>query len=336
MPEEPKGKEAEEQKHEGEVAPDEKEDQKGYDEAFAEAAKSDLTSPGQPEPLDKGEEDVPGEEQKKEELQKDKGLPEEDPGSKSNVDLVLEALEKSGASEEEIKTYKAHGGVQSMAKALRDTKSNHAKLFNQLSSIRNEQQKKDKEGQTDKDRAESVGYKLDDFKEKLKAYDPDMVDILTPVVESMERENHDLKERISQFENRSNAEKEEDLIRQQYERDVKPKVMEAHKDYDQILGTEDYWNWARLQSPALKTAALHSLDPDDIIMAVDNYKKFKSTPEAEEQKKKEEALKQKKLTDAQTLRGGRELTPAPSSKGDQDDYNAGFNEGAKAKAGAVY
>lgn len=54
---------------------------------------------------------------------------------------------------------------------------------------------------------------------------------------------------------------------------VKPKVLEVHPDFDEIVKNETYWQWIEKQRPALKFAGKDSGDPDDIIWAISEYKK---------------------------------------------------------------
>lgn len=68
-----------------------------------------------------------------------------------------------------------------------------------------------------------------------------------------------------------------------FEREVKPKILKVHPDFDTIVIIKNpdgsvalndaYIKWAEQQRPALRTAALQSSEPDDIIWALSEYKK---------------------------------------------------------------
>lgn len=72
-----------------------------------------------------------------------------------------------------------------------------------------------------------------------------------------------------------------------FEKHVKPKILKAHPDFDSIvlkkspdgklIPNDEFFQWAEKQRPALKFAAMESDNPDDIIWAISEYKKFKQT-----------------------------------------------------------
>lgn len=129
------------------------------------------------------------------------------------------------------------------------------------------------------------------------------------------------------------AEKARDASREVFEAVIKPKILAAHPDYDAVMLvandkgkmvlSDEYYDWAEKQSPALKFAALESGHPDDMIHAISEYKKHKGIANAPEQAKTNE-----KLINAQTLRGG--SSPFPVKVVDQSgDYDSGFTLATK-------
>lgn len=58
-----------------------------------------------------------------------------------------------------------------------------------------------------------------------------------------------------------------------FEKNVKPRILRAHPDFDVIMQDKAYWMWAESQSPELKRCAMDSGDASDIIWAISEYKK---------------------------------------------------------------
>jgi hypothetical protein len=75
---------------------------------------------------------------------------------------------------------------------------------------------------------------------------------------------------------------------------------------------------------------MYSLDPEDIIQAVTEYKKFKGSPEAEK-KKADDAAREKALKEnlSSTRGGGSDSgSRTAKTKADDADYDSAFEEAA--------
>ncbi|MBI4767790.1 MAG: hypothetical protein HY787_24875 [Deltaproteobacteria bacterium] len=86
-------------------------------------------------------------------------------------------------------------------------------------------------------------------------------------------------------ERRRQKEKEDEAIIQRKEgkkppsvfnEDLKPILIKAHPDYQEIIRTREYWEWLIKQSPALLVAGASSPDPQDMIWALSRYKEYRS------------------------------------------------------------
>lgn len=58
-----------------------------------------------------------------------------------------------------------------------------------------------------------------------------------------------------------------------FEKNVKPRILRVHPDFDEIMKSKTYWAWAEAQEPDLKRCAMDSPDAADIIWAINEYKK---------------------------------------------------------------
>lgn len=233
----------------------------------------------------------------------------------------------------------------SLEKALKDTKAWGTKLSEEKKALEEKLAAYEKgDGDITKEDVEEAKKKVDDAEADFKAkadslYEdyPELKAVLDPLLDSHKK----TVERLDALE-KEKAEDEESVkareIREHYDKNVKPKVLKVHSDFEEsIIFTRDkdgnqvpneaYFKWAEKQRPALKTAAMTSNDPEDIIWAVDEYKKYLASPEAEELRRTQEQERETKITNAQTLRAGATPPfPSGSTKKDKEDYEAGWNE----------
>lgn len=82
-----------------------------------------------------------------------------------------------------------------------------------------------------------------------------------------------------------NDEHERQQALEYFNANVKPKILKIHPDFDDIvlkktpdgklIANDEFFEWAEKQRPALRFAAMESNNPDDIIWAISEYKKFK-------------------------------------------------------------
>lgn len=114
---------------------------------------------------------------------------------------------------------------------------------------------------------------------------------------------------------------------EEFENTVVPKIRQLHPDYDPTkLGELGYFEWAEKQRPGMQFMALNSNDPEDIAEAYGAFKKSMASPEAQKLKKTEEQLKQKRMQDAMTLRGGGGLHQNGGKKVDPNDRDAAWDD----------
>lgn len=252
--------------------------------------------------------------------------------------LPEKAPDKAGEPEE---NKPAASDEDPKEKSLRDTKAwatrlsqENAELKRTIDAFRKGEATK----QDVKDAEKAVGdmrAKFDTAKEKFYGDYPESKDVIDPMFEMLFALEKDISELKSS--NAQNAEKKKHESAYEYfNTHVRPEVIKVHPDFDSIMTKEDagkkvsndeYFEWAERQRPALRFAAMESNDPDDIIEAVTEFKKFKASPDAEAFRQKQKKKIKDKITNTQTLRGGSMPFPAGSvKKGDPEDYNSGWNE----------
>ncbi|MCL5238639.1 MAG: hypothetical protein M1353_12510 [Nitrospirae bacterium] len=250
---------------------------------------------------------------------------------------------------------KTYGSVEAMEKAVKDSQAAVTRLAQEKSELQKKLDAHERGTATEKEVAEAKQAVrdaedalsgLDTVKEAVYADYPELKGVLDPIIE----QNRTLAKEVKALRVDKEAEAEQgkvNALRDHFNAKVKPEVLKVHADFDDILtvptgdgkraANEEYFKWAEDQRPSLRTAALESNDPQDIIWAVSEFKKFKGTPAAREIQNKEEKDKQNKLTNAQTLRGGSTGFPvSKGKKGDPDDYDSAWDEaGAKLKEQGV-
>ncbi len=243
--------------------------------------------------------------------------------------------EKAPEKEPEIKP-KGEPAEDLQEKALRDTKSWATRL-----AMENAEMKKiieafrqgDASSQDVKDAHHAVAKAqsdLDRAKEKVYEDYPELKELLDPM---LERSNV-LEKEISELKTVKTQAVEQDRHKEAldyFNAIVKPEVLKVHSDFDDILFktvegkrtvNDEYFQWAEKQSPAMKFAAMESSDPQDIVMAVGAFKKFKNSDAAASLRQAEERKKKEKLVNAMSLRGGGTPIPTGHKRGDPEDYDS--------------
>jgi len=240
-----------------------------------------------------------------------------------------EGAEKTEQSDSQVS--KTYGTVESMEKALNDTKSHAGKLQAEVAELRKKLEQYERGEATHKDvkdqaaAADKARLDLDKVKSAVYEDYPELqplVDALIAKVQTAETEVETLKKERAT--DKELGDRKEAL--KTFEREVKPKVVEKHKDFDEIVKSEEYWKWAETQSPALRFAAMDSGAPDDIIWAVGEYKKSVARGDVSSVKARESAKQEAKVAHLQTLRGGSTSMPKGKDRADQGDYDAGWDE----------
>ena len=255
---------------------------------------------------------------------------EQTPGEEKEPEETGETEEPGLAAENEELKKK----LESSEKAFKDTKVYSTRLSMEMAELKNTLGKYEKGEVTGDDvdaakkAVQDAQVNLDEASKKALEDYPELKHVLEPLIGNYK----ELKNKISAMEEGKAEETENNKrveLKKHFEENIKPDVIKVHSDFDSILTdpNQNYFKWAEKQSPAMQVAAMGSQDPQDIIHAVTAYKKYLASPEAEELKNKETQLKQTKIQNAKTLRGGSSQLPqTQKSKKDKSDYNAGWEE----------
>ena len=279
------------------------EEQKKYDETWRELEQGTDVSTGGEIPANNTDKDLP--------------LPN-NAGASENGDVSTVVTK-----DDEPKSDK-YGTVKSMEKALDDTKAyahrleaDKAELKKRIDELQNGKATP-AEVEEAKKAVQIAQDDLDVIKNKVYADYPELQQLIDPILER----NKELETKVVSLETAKvkdkEAEQKETLIKN-FNDNVKPKVLEVHSDFDSIMQSEEYWNWAEKQRPALKTAAFDSPDPVDIIWAVSEFKKDLAKKEVPEIKNKEKSDHQQRLKNSQTLRGSSTQFLGATKKDDNPD-----------------
>ena len=261
-----------------------------------------------------------------------------------------QAAEEAEAEAERKKKTEAfskdHGPISSVEQALLDTKAALTKAQQENAELKRLQAEKEA-GNATQQQVDAQKKATDDATAKIQGLIDSVADDypeLKPVFETLVETTKALTEQVTSLK-KTTVESEE--VRQQREAlnhfntNIKPEVLKEHPDYDAILGINgdgtidrakmgEYVEWAKSQRPSLRTAALDSGDPEDIKMAVREFKKFKGSPQAQAVKDQRDQRKKDILTDAQSLRGGASGFPeSQADRQDPDNYDQGWDAAGK-------
>jgi len=225
----------------------------------------------------------------------------------------------------EVKSEK-YGTVKSMEKALDDTKAYAHRLESEKSELAKKIDELQKGGATQAEVAEAkqavqdAQDDLDAIKTRVYEDYPELQQLIDPII----KQNKILEEKLVSFEETKTKKTEQDhkqSLIDNFNKNVKPKVLEVHSDFDSLIQSEAYWAWAEKQRPGLRTAALDSPDSDDIIWAVGEYKKEKASSQVPEIRDREKKERDAKLANSQTLRGGSTAFPGAKKNADPENYD---------------
>jgi chromosome segregation ATPase len=218
-----------------------------------------------------------------------------------------------------------HGNLQSVEKALKDTKAYATKLAQDKAAL----EKELTELKAGRGSAEAVNKAKDDLDatvEELYQDYPELKKVLDPVVSMTKKlttEMESLKKatEVSQKEREEREKREE--TKREFETAIKPEIVKAIPDFDKFMAehANDLMTWGEAQTEAIKTALFSSKSPRDIVWAITEYKKSLDSGDAEkakaEQQKKAEAIKNASAT----LRGGGSKPPFQrQEKSSADDW----------------
>ena len=227
-----------------------------------------------------------------------------------------------------------HGtDVKALEKALADTKTAFTRVSQEAAELRR-QVEAARRGDGDAEALEEAKRKaadardnFDALKTKLLEDYPELEGFLDITAKEIRGLRQDVTELRKGKEKDAEAEARKGAL-DKFNAKVKPSILEEHKDFDAIMGDEEYWKWAEKQRPALRFAALDSPDSEDIKGAIREYKRFKATPEAQRVKEEQDKTKRERLRNAQSLRPGAPPL-APKGPGKKDDYDTGWDEAGR-------
>ncbi len=229
---------------------------------------------------------------------------------------------------------KTYGNIESMEKALNDTKSYASRLQAENAALQRKVEAFERGDATAQDvekQAAKAGKAQEDFdKIKGEIYEdyPEMkplFDMLIEKVTASESTITELRDERDRAREMAAMEEARRAKLEAFERDVKPKVVEKHKDFDSIVRDDAYWRWAEGQSPALRYAAMDSPDPQDIIWAIGEFKATRARNDVQQIKDAERSRLAGKLEHMQTLRGGSTTMPRGATPPDSGDYDSGWD-----------
>ena len=257
------------------------------------------------------------------------GAAEAKAGKAEDTETPTPAAEDKSAATEDTATpepgkSKDHGNLDSVEKALKDTKGELTRVQQEKAELKAQLEAATKTGT-----AEEVKNRLQALREKV---DFTEYPELEPFFDGLVEENVKLAETV----HASTAEKRQAEIQEgvrkaaleTFNRDIKPKIVEVHADFEEIVNSEDYWKWVDQQKdvlPVLHHAATASSSPADINWALGEYKKTNADVIAA---KAADAKKRQTVSNnARSLRGGGTpgLTEARKAA-NPDDYQGGWEE----------
>lgn len=185
-------------------------------------------------------------------------------------------------------------------------------------------------GQATEEEVSAAQLKTDELKANVKKAKEDiykdfpefqaLVDPLLNTVSELQQQVVNLSEQTST----GQQQMMQDQALREFETHVKPKVLAEHSDFDQIITSNDYWEWAKHQRPSLRTAAMDSPDPQDINWALTEFKKAMSGGEIDKHKQQQQLNRDKRQTLAQTPQpAGHSLHQTkPRKPGEMNDQEA--------------
>lgn len=222
-----------------------------------------------------------------------------------------------------------HGSVESLTKALNDTKKFAAKLQDDIATLKRqiEESKKPGASEEEKKAAQTATTDLKTVVEKIYADYPELKEVFDPLlgkIGTLETALTQLDAKAKETDAKTAETEAQAKAKAKFDKEVKPHIVKVHADFDEIVLGEAYWTWADKQRPGLKYAATCSDDPEDIIHAITEFKKSSLyKEEIEKTKKEQQDGKEKKVNGLQgALRGGSSGAPRSAKQGEVDDYDA--------------
>jgi hypothetical protein len=230
-----------------------------------------------------------------------------------------------------------HGDLPSLQKAFDDTKTAFTRVSQENAELRR-QVDAARRGDGDAEALEAAkkaAAQANDEFDALKAKLVEDYPELEGFMDATAKEIRSLRGEVTELKKGKERDTEAEVRKQAldaFNTAVKPEILKEHQDFDAIMADPGYWKWAEDpdQRPSIRFAAMDSPDPEDIKMAVREYKRFKATPEAEQLREKEEKTKNERIRNAQSMRpGSAPLRPKGSGKNDPKDYDSGWDDAGR-------
>lgn len=302
---------------------------------------------------DRAWDELDSEGKEKEEETSGKELEGSEEAGKGSSEKSVESSERSSEQAREEGSEEREERISSVEKALKDTKAWATRLAQENAELKRMLEAYEKGQATRKDvedakKAVADAEKafqeaqdsLDEIKNRVYEDYPELKDLLDPVINLTKS----LKDELDTMKAEQRARREDDERKQALEEfnlRVKPEVMKVHPDFEDVIfkrGPEgqmalndEYFQWAMQQRPALRYAATESSDPQDIIWAVSEFKKYKGTPEAEKLRLEQQKEKEEKIETAQSMMpsSGPAMPISKTGAASEDDYDAAWAEATK-------
>jgi hypothetical protein len=250
-------------------------------------------------------------------------------------DKKEEAAPVKDAKKEEVKDKDLTG----IEKALHDTKSYATKLAQENANLKKALNEKDSSDKAKKVEEAKVAQKEaqdrlnGSLQEAYKEY-PELkeaLDGLKSELMTTRKEIDGLKSEKSKQESEQAKLKEDAAY---FEQNIKPEIVKVHSDFDAIVKDPQavFFKWAEKQTLAIRVAVFNSMDPADMNMAIDAYKRDKSSGYIKETKDKDAKDRDLKLKNAQSLRGGQQIPDnlnVESGPKGKENYEGGWDEAGK-------
>ncbi len=273
-------------------------------------------------------------EQKPEPKQTDKQI--EEPAAGEGDKILPETKEEPKPDDKKDQSKAALSGVD---KALHDTKKWATELVEENKKLKQAIAEKESAEKSAKVEAAEKAQKAAQEKlngsleEAYKEY-PELKGVLDEMKSQLDATQKEINDIRTADAKKKEASEKLQADRDFFEQNIKPEIVKTHKDFDAIVNSPDhqFFKWAEKQSPAIKFAVFNSNSPADMVMALDAFKKDKSSGYLKEKKETDTKLKDSKLESAQSLKGGvtipENIEPGtgPSSK---DNYDAGWEAADK-------
>jgi hypothetical protein len=251
---------------------------------------------------------------------------EEAPEPKDEEPEPQKPAAESKPQPEETPKSDHHGSVESMEKALKDTKAHASRLEQERADLRKKVEELSRPRGITK---EQIAERIEAIKKKAPLEDyPE----LSGFVEELGKELLSYAEVVEEVKQSEAETRRANEFRAKFEAEVKPEVLKVHSDFDSVMHSDEYWQWAKAQEqifPALFHASHNSMAPQDIVWAITEFKRSRTKEDVQNIKAKDARARQTKLDNARTMKPGGGGTTPKSSIPEADDYDSAWDWAGK-------